>query len=60
MRGNKSQKTNSSSYQAFDSPDYPFLATLGIGIDWKERYLLKPEGSYRPRFKVGASGICPR
>ena len=52
MRGNRSQKVNSSSYQAFDSRTYPYLATLGIDVDWNERYLLKVEGSYRPRLKV--------
>jgi L-asparaginase/Glu-tRNA(Gln) amidotransferase subunit D len=33
MRGNRASKVDSSSYQAFDS-NYPYLATLGIGVDW--------------------------
>lgn len=40
---------DSSSYAAFDSPSYPPLATLGIGVDWAPKLLLQPEGSYRPR-----------
>lgn len=35
--------------QAFDSPGYPHLASLGVDVEWNERYLLKVEGSYRPR-----------
>ena len=49
MRGNRCQKINSSSYQAFDSPGYPHLATLGIDVAWNERALLRGEGAYRPR-----------
>ena len=47
MRGNRCRKVNSSSYQAFDSPAYPHLATLGVEIEWNERYLLQVEGVYR-------------
>ncbi len=59
MRGNRAQKVNSSSYQAFDSPSYPKLATLGIDVEWNDNYLLRPEGGYRPRFKVrrGCGGV---
>lgn len=52
MRGNRAQKVNSSAYQAFESPSYPNLATLGVDVDWDLRYLLKVEGVYRPRFKL--------
>lgn len=38
--------------QAFDSLGYPPLAVLGISVDWNDRFLLKPEGGYKPRFKV--------
>ncbi len=40
-------QVNSSSYQAFDSPTYPHLATLGVQIEWNQRYLLNVEGVYR-------------
>ena len=52
MRGNRCQKVHSSSYQAFDSLGYPHLATLGIDVDWNDRYLLRVEGAYKPCFKV--------
>lgn len=45
MRGNRTQKVNSTSYQAFDSPTYPALATLGTNVDWDQRFLL--EASHR-------------
>jgi hypothetical protein len=49
MRGNRASKVDSSSYQAFDTPSYPYLATLGIGLAWNHRLLLPLEGAYRPR-----------
>ncbi|KAK9810997.1 hypothetical protein WJX73_004737 [Symbiochloris irregularis] len=52
MRGNRTQKVNSTSYQAFDSPTYPALATLGTNVDWDQRFLLEVQGTYRPRFKL--------
>ena len=41
MRGNRTQKVDSSAYQAFDSPSYPPLAELGVNVDWAHRYLLQ-------------------
>ena len=38
--------------QAFESLGYPNLATLGISVDWNDRYLLHVEGAYKPCFKV--------
>ena len=63
MRGNRCQKVHSSSYQAFDSLNYPHLASLGVDVDWREELLLKVEGAYRPRFKVwewvgGGGFVC--
>ncbi|GIM03335.1 hypothetical protein Vretimale_8082 [Volvox reticuliferus] len=52
MRGNRTQKVNSAAYQAFDSLTYPYLATLGIDVDWNTRVLLRVEGAYKPRFKL--------
>ena len=52
MRGNRSQKVNSSAYTAFDSPSYPHLAALGVDVEWATNYLLRPEGAYSPRFKL--------
>lgn len=52
MRGNRCQKTHSSFYQAFDSLSYPYLANLGVDVDWKKSALLEVKGVYRPRFEV--------
>lgn len=52
MRGNRARKVNSSTYQAFDSPGFPHLATLGVDVEWNERFLLRAEGGYVPRFKL--------
>lgn len=41
MRGNRVQKVHSSAYRAFDSLTYPPLATLGVDVDWGNRYLLQ-------------------
>lgn len=41
LRGNRTQKVDSSSYQAFASPSYPPLAKLGVNVDWDESYLLQ-------------------
>ncbi|KAL4858677.1 L-asparaginase 1 [Chlorella vulgaris] len=52
MRGNRTQKINSSAYQAFDSLNYPHLANLGVSVDWDVPALLKVNTVYRPRFKL--------
>ncbi|CAL8461743.1 g1274 [Coccomyxa elongata] len=57
MRGNRAQKVHSSSYRAFDSINYPPLATLGVDVDWNMPYLLKVRGVYRPRFNLDARVI---
>lgn len=49
------QKTHSSFYQAFDSLTFPYLANLGVDVDWNKEALLRVQGVYRPRFEVSAS-----
>jgi hypothetical protein len=49
MRGNRCQKTHSSFYQAFDTLTYPYLANLGVDVDWNMEALLHVQGVYRPR-----------
>lgn len=41
LRGNRTQKVDSSSYQAFASRSYPQLAVLGVDINWKPDKLLQ-------------------
>lgn len=52
IRGNRSQKINSTNYQAFDSLSYPHLAKIGIDIEWNEFALLKTQGVYNPQFSL--------
>lgn len=52
LRGNRSRKTNASSYNAFSSPTYPPLAVLGVDVDWNGDAILHDRGVYRPRFKL--------
>lgn len=39
-RGNRTTKTDSSGFAAFESPNYPTLARIGIELDLNKRYLL--------------------
>jgi len=52
LRGNRAQKVDSSSYQAFASPSYPELAIMGVDIDWKPDKLLVVQTMYTPRLKL--------
>jgi L-asparaginase len=42
LRGNRSQKISAEQFNAFDSPNYPHLATIGIHIELQQHLLLKP------------------
>lgn len=52
LRGNRSQKVNSTRYQAFDSASYPALAQLGVEVEWNSDALLEEHFVYRPRFEL--------
>ncbi len=41
-------QVHSSSYRAFDSINYPPLATLGVDVDWNMPYLLKVPPPLKP------------
>lgn len=41
LRGNRSTKYSADHMQAFDSPNYPYLATAGINIQYNEAAVLK-------------------
>lgn len=48
LRGNRSQKVNAQSFNAFDSPNYPHLANIGINIELNHKYLkAKPEKPFK-------------
>lgn len=42
LRGNRSQKISAQGFNAFDSPNYPHLATIGINIQLHQHLLQKP------------------
>lgn len=42
LRGNRAQKISADQFKAFDSPNFPRLATIGIGIELNKNLLLPP------------------
>jgi L-asparaginase len=47
LRGNRSQKVSAHQFSAFDSPNFPRLANIGIDIALeKDRLLPKPKGAF--------------
>lgn len=48
LRGNRSRKVSSSELTAFDSPNYPWLASMGINAQFRKDLILQPSGE-RPR-----------
>lgn len=67
FRANRAIKMASSSYGAFDSPNFPRLAEMGSTVEWNDAVLLGAPGPYVPRFKLDANvvrisvvpGLCP-
>lgn len=57
IRGNRAQKINSTTYQAFGSPSYPLLAELGVEVEFKKSALLVQPICYQPRFKLNTNVI---
>lgn len=41
LRGNRAQKVSAQQFDAFDSPNFPHLATIGISIELNQHLLLK-------------------
>lgn len=42
-RGNRSSKISAASFEAFDSPNYPYLAVAGVDIEFDEEALFRTE-----------------
>lgn len=42
LRGNRTQKISAQCFNAFDSPNYPHLASIGINIELHQHLLQKP------------------
>ena len=48
LRGNRAQKISAQRFNAFDSPNFPHLAAIGIEIELHQELLLpKPSGTFR-------------
>jgi L-asparaginase len=48
LRGNRTQKVSAQQFNAFDSPNYPHLASIGIDIELQHALLLKkPSKAFR-------------
>lgn len=45
MRGNRTTKVNAENFSAFNSPNYPYLAEVGLNIRYYEQFILKPDYS---------------
>lgn len=53
-RGNRSTKRSSDNFNAFKSPNYPYLAKIGLGISFKteEMYRSQNEGDLNVRYNL--------
>ncbi|MDI9819534.1 MULTISPECIES: asparaginase [unclassified Legionella] len=48
LRGNRAQKVSAQRFDAFDSPNYPHLAAIGIAIELRQELLLPaPESDFQ-------------
>lgn len=50
MRANRSVKFSSNQFNAFDTPNYPLLATSGVSLNVNEELLLKPSDNLEFQF----------
>jgi len=55
MRGNRTVKKHINHFDAFDSPNYPFLAKVGIDIEIYRQNLLTPRGLFHVFDKMDPS-----
>ncbi|WP_303864933.1 asparaginase [Alkalibaculum bacchi] len=49
MRGNRATKISSDHLIAFDSPNYPFLAEIGVNIEVKNKLVRPTKGDFKVR-----------
>ena len=61
MRGNRSRKLRSNAFNAFDSPNYPYLANIGIRVKlYTERWLAPCDRDFQvPTFEPDAVAVLP-
>lgn len=59
LRGNRAKKLESSQFNAFDSENYPFLADVGVTVDYGFPYikLYDENSTLQPKFKLDKNVI---
>ncbi len=50
MRGNRTIKISADHFSAFSSPNYPYLAEVGVDIRYEDKFILTPEYDKPCRF----------
>lgn len=45
MRGNRTMKVSADDFSAFNSPNYPYLAEVGVDIRYEYKFILQPDYS---------------
>lgn len=50
MRGNRTTKVNADNFSAFNSPNYPYLAEVGVDIKYHDKFILSPDYSKSVKF----------
>lgn len=50
MRGNRTTKINADNFSAFNSPNYPPLAEVGVDIRYNDKFILTPDYDKPVRF----------
>ena len=50
MRGNRTTKINADNFSAFNSPNYPPLAEVGVDIRYNDKFILSPDYDKPIRF----------
>jgi len=59
FRGNRTKKSSIESFQSFESPNYPHLASVGLNVNINDHYLLKKmeKIDLRPEFSAGVQSL---
>jgi L-asparaginase len=59
FRGNRAKKTSIESFQSFESPNYPPLATIGLNVNISEHFFLEKKENLEltPKFNKGIHSL---
>lgn len=61
LRGNRSSKTKATGFDAFESPNYPWLGQIGLNIEINQKLLLpgSKQSFINPEFDDGCVAVLP-